>query len=180
MMPLILDAKQFSMMAILLLFSPVTGLKQLYHPNQNTQVGRLKNNGLYDRSNIRCRQYLGYGDHNDVEYDNHSKGELVNLLTSKRVCVHDLNCIRRDRGNIMKLYASKNEFNFETVKGKSQDNIANRNQLRDGYLYVPQGMHASLFWINLNITLLLASAIHMERKRGRWCDGQGNGKASKW
>ena len=179
MMPLILDAKQFSMMAILLLFSPVTGLKQLYHPNQNTQMGRLKDNGLYDRSNIRCRQYLGYGDHNDVEYDNHSKGELVNLLTSKRVCVHDLNCLRRDRGNIMKLYASKNEFNFETVKGKSQDNIANRNQLRDGHLYVPQGMHASLLWINLHITLLLASAIHMERKRGRWCDGQGNGKASK-
>ena len=180
MMPLILDAKQFSMMAILLLFSPVTGLKQLYHPNQNTQVGRLKDNGLYDRSNIRCRQYLGYGDHNDVENDNHSKGELVNLLTSKRVCVHDLNCLRRDRGNIMKLYASKNEFNFETVKGKSQDNIANRNQLRDGHLYVPQGMHASLFWINLHITLLLASAIHMERKCGRWCDGQGNGKASNW
>ena len=176
MMPLILDAKQFSMMAILLLFSPVTGLKQLYHPNQNTQVGRLKNNGLYDRSNIRCRQYLGYGDHNDVEYDNHSKDELADLLTSKR----DLNCLRRDRGDIMKLYASKNEFNFETVKGKTQDNIENRNQLRDGHLYVPQGMHASLLWINLHITLLLASAIHMERKRGRWCDGQGNGKASKW
>ena len=157
MMPLILDAKQFSMMAILLLFSPVTGLKQLYHPNQNTQMGRL-----------------------NVENDNHSKGELVNLLTSKRVCVHDLNCLRRDRGNIMKLSASKNEFNFETVKGKSQDNIANRNQLRDGHLYVPQGMHANLFRINLHITLLLASAIHMERKCGRWCDGQGNGKASKW
>ena len=180
MVPLILDAKQFSMMAILLLLSPVRGLKQLYHPNQNTQVGNPKDNGLCDGSNIRGRQYLGYGDHNDVEYDNHSKDESADLLTSKRVRVHDLNCVRRDRGNIMKLYASKNEFNFETVKGKSQDNIANRNQLRDGHLYVPQGMHATLFWINLHITLLLASAIHMERKRGRWCDGQGNGKASKW
>ena len=173
MMRRILDAKQFSIIVILLLFSYVAGLKRLYHPNPNILVGRRKDDGLYDRSYIGCRQYLGYGDNNDVEYHNHSKDESADLLTSKRV--YDQNCLRWDRGDIMKLYASKNEVSSETAKGKSHDNTANRNQLKDGHLYVPQGMHQRLSWINVHITLLSASAIHIEYKCRRWCDGQGKG-----
>ena len=128
------DAEAFSVMMIILLFGSISGLKQLRHCIPVRHVSRMTSFnvevGLCHTSYRGCKQYDNRRDDNDaVRFDYH-RNRRINLIPCNHL--HDPDYKRKQKRNVMKLYSTKNNLNTY--------NTTNRNILKDGHLYLPQGV----------------------------------------